>query len=207
MSPGHALRALKDRTSDLHRRAEQYVRILDADATISDYARYLVAMLGFHAPLEDRFLDDTALAAAGFDAAGRRKSHWLAHDLAAVAPCEAATPRCHALPVSGSIAHRLGIAYVIEGSMLGGRFILSRLPPAIAAVRGTATSFLEGYGAATGARWRSFTALAERAITGPGAPTDAEADAIAGARDTFTQLIDWLARFEHCVPDRVAEAS
>jgi heme oxygenase len=96
---------------------------------------------------------------------------------------------------------------VIEGSTLGGRFILSRLPPAIAAVRGTATAFLEGYGAATGAKWRGFTQLAEHAIAGPGAPPGAEADAIAGARDTFTHLIDWLARFEDCVPDRVSEAS
>jgi heme oxygenase (biliverdin-IX-beta and delta-forming) len=200
MSP-HALRALKDRTSDLHRRAEQYVRIRVQDATISDYARYLTAMLGFHAPLEERFLDDAELAAAGFDAAGRRKSHWLAHDLAAIAPCVPATPRCAALPLCGSLARRIGIAYVIEGSTLGGRFILSRLPPAIAAARGTATRFLEGYGAATGAKWRSFTQLAERGIAG------AEADAIAGARDTFSHLIDWLARFEPCVPARVAEAS
>jgi heme oxygenase (biliverdin-IX-beta and delta-forming) len=91
---------------------------------------------------------------------------------------------------------------VIEGSTLGGKFILARLPPQLAALRGTATAFLEGYGSDTGARWRSFGALVEREI----ATAAAEAEAIAGARDAFARLIDWLARFEQPLAE-AAEAS
>jgi heme oxygenase len=197
------LRALKDQTQDLHERAEQYVRILDRDATVEDYARYLVAMLGFHAPIEQRFAGDAALEAAGFEAASRRKTHLLTRDLLRVSPCAEATLRCGALPLTRTLPRQLGVAYVIEGSTLGGKFILARLPPALAPLRGTATGFLEGYGAATGDRWRSFGSVVERTIT----TEDEIADAVAGARDTFGRMIDWLARFEQADPARVAEAS
>lgn len=184
-------------------RAEHYVRILDADATIDDYARYLAAMLGFHAPLEDLFAADAALEAVGFAAPSRRKSHLLVQDLHRIAPYAAPAPRCSALPAATTLAGRIGVAYVIEGSTLGGKFVLTRLPPMLAQLRGTATAFLEGYGAATGPRWRSFGAIVDRVV----ATTETEVDAIAGARDTFARLIAWLARFERPDARRVAEAS
>lgn len=197
------LRALKESTQALHRRAEQYVRILDHDATVEDYARYLRAMYGFHAPIENALAADGTLEAAGFAAALRRKTPLLAQDLRRLDPCGPVPPCCFALPVSDSVARRIGIAYVIEGSTLGGKYILAHLPPAVAALRGTATAFLEGYGAATGARWRGFAEIAARLIALPGA----EAEAIAGARDTFERLIAWLARFERRDAERVREAS
>lgn len=200
MVPGRQpLRALKDHTQDLHLAAERYVHILSADATVDDYARYLTAMRGFHAPIEDLFARDAALEAAGFAAASRRKRPLLDRDLSVLSPCAAATASCSALPTAQTLAGRLGIAYVVEGSTLGGKFILARLPPALAALRGTATAFLEGYGPETGERWRGFGAIVEREID----TTAAEAEAIAGARDTFSRLIDWLGRFEQ----PLAEAS
>jgi heme oxygenase len=64
MIPGRQpLRALKDLTRDLHLRAEQYVRILGDDATTDDYTRYLIAMLGYHAPVEELLAAEPALAA------------------------------------------------------------------------------------------------------------------------------------------------
>lgn len=193
MLPGRQpLRALKDETLELHARAEHYVRILDRDATVEDYARYLVAMLGFHAPIEALLAGDRELSAAGFQANLRRKAHLIAHDLRAVAPSGIATPRCSALPISATAAQRIGIAYVIEGSTLGGKFVVSRLPPALVGLRGAATAFLDGYGTATGERWRAFGGVVDRVVTSP----EAERDAITGARATFERLIDWLARFE-----------
>jgi heme oxygenase len=83
MVPGcQPLRALKDQTRDLHLAAERYVHILEPDATLDDYARYLSSMLGFHAPIEDLFASDAALEAAGFAAASRRKCQLLERDLA-----------------------------------------------------------------------------------------------------------------------------
>lgn len=197
---------MKDSTHALHLRAEQYVRILDHDATVIDYARYLRAMYGFHAPIEAALAGDPALEAAGFAATQRRKSPLLARDLHWIDPCDSVPPCCAALPASDSVARRIGIAYVIEGSTLGGKYILAHLPPRLAALRGTATAFLEGYGAQTGARWRGFGEIAERLLAADPAP-DAESEAITAAHDTFERLIAWLAQFEHPDARRVAEAS
>jgi heme oxygenase len=174
MPPGRSLlRALKDGTAALHHRAEAYVRILDRDATVEDYARHLRAMHGFHAPIEAAPARCAALEAAGCAAALRRKTPLLAHDLPRVDPCGSAPPCCSALPASDSVARRFGIAYVIEGSTLGGKYILAHLPPALAPLRGTATAFLEGYGAdpatagAVSARSRRGWAMAPRPTSSP----------------------------------------
>lgn len=193
------LRALKDRTSDLHEEAERYVRILDEDATVDDYRRYLATIAGFHVPLEAAFAGDRGLAALGFDAPARRKSHLLARDLCALgAPAWAL---CSSVPELANTPRAVGIAYVIEGSTLGGRYVLTRLPPAIEAVRPTASAFLTGYGEATGDRWRAFGAVVERGVV----TADDEREAIAGARDCFARLIDWLAAHEYraSIPARV----
>lgn len=193
------LRSLKDQTADLHEEIERYVRILDGDATLDDYRRYLATMAGFHVPLEAAFAGNRDLAALGFDAASRRKSHLLARDLSALgAPAWAL---CSALPEATSVAHAIGIAYVIEGSTLGGRYVLSRLPPAIETVRATATAFLAGYGDATGDRWRAFGEVVERGVV----TAEHEREAVAGARDCFSCMIDWVAahEFRAATPARV----
>jgi heme oxygenase len=198
------LRELKEGTSDLHEEAERYVRILDHDARIDDYARYLRTMYGFHAPLETMLAHDPDLTRTTFGAAARcQKAAWMRTDLHALDITEA--PHiCTDLPRAGNLARALGVAYVLEGSTLGGRFILAKLPPALAPLRGIATRYLDGYGKETGALWRAFGDLVGRSIA---TPLD-EAAAVHAARETFSRLITWLARFEHRRTQlRFAEAS
>lgn len=201
MRPASLVR-LRDATSDLHVEAEHFVRILDAGATRDDYCRYLRAFHAYHLPIEAAL---APLDALGFDSTGRQRAHLAAHDLAAldattVAPCEHVAR-------AATIPGLLGLAYVIEGSTLGGRFVLAKLPPALAALRGRATRFLEGYGDATGPRWRAFAAILEPAL----ASARGLDEAIAGARDTFATLIAWLAQHEHrrvpLITNRVASAA
>jgi heme oxygenase len=194
------LRRLKRETAVLHARAEQHVRILDEDATPADYHRYLVALHGYHAPVEDRLAAHPGLAAAGFDAPSRRKRALLERDLASLGDPRASWPACPRLPELGALARAVGAAYVLEGSTLGGRYILAKLPPPLAALRGRATAFLEGYGAETGARWRAFGDVVVRAI----ASRADEDDAVAGACEAFTCLIDWLAWHEQPRAHRAA---
>ena len=165
------------------------MRILDADATLTDYRRYLAAMFGFHAPIEAVFAVHDGLRAAGFEAARRRKSPLLVDDLQALGDDPRVLPPCAALPGTTTLPRALGVAYVIEGSTLGGRYILAKLPPSLVHLRDRATAFLAGYGLETGARWRAFAAIVTRVLV---TPAD-EREAVAGARDTFGRLIDWLA--------------
>jgi heme oxygenase (biliverdin-IX-beta and delta-forming) len=182
------LRRLKHETSDLHHEAERHVRILDDDATEATYVRYLGRMLGFHGPMEDAFALHGALVAAGFEPESRRKSHLLRADLAALAFDAALVPACRDLPEIESLARAVGAAYVIEGSTLGGSFIIARMRARLGHLVGLASAFLEGYREATGPRWRQFATVVEAAITDDHA-ADAAVDA---ARATFTALTSWL---------------
>jgi heme oxygenase len=179
------LQRLKEATADLHLEAEKHVHILEPDARRSEYVRYLRAMHGFHTPLERMFLENRELAEAGFDAEGRcRKANWMRGDLRSVGDC-ADLHACENVPEAKTLSSAIGVAYVIEGSTLGGRFILSKLPAALAPLRGNATRYLEGYGGETGARWRAFAALVERSSVDV-------AVAESAACETFGKLIDWL---------------
>lgn len=169
------LKLLKQETHDLHVEAERHVRILDPDATEAQYVRYLQRMHGFHAAIEGAFATHPELAAAGFDAAGRAKRALIEADLAAYgATAGALAP----VPDVGGLARGVGAAYVIEGSTLGGAFILAKMRPQ------RSTRFLAGYGDATGARWRAFGQIVTR--------VQDETAAIAAARETFAALIAWL---------------
>jgi heme oxygenase len=194
------LRRLRADTAALHARAEQHVRILDDDASSADYQRYLAAMHGYHAPLEQRFAAHAGLARAGFGASLRQKRTLIERDLAALGDRRTAWPACPRLPEVEPLPRAVGAAYVLEGSTLGGRYILAKLATALAPLRGRATAFLEGYGAETGDRWRAFGEVVARAIA---SPAD-EDEAVAGARATFARLIDWLALHETPVIARAA---
>ena len=187
-SVGDGLRRLKDETLDLHHEAERYVRILDDDATDATYARYLARMLGFHSPMEDAFAHHAELSAAGFDAASRRKQDLLRADLAYLGLGASVIPMCANLPDISVLARAVGAAYVLEGSTLGGAFIITRMRLRLGHVVGSATAFLEGYGDATGPMWRRFAAIVGRVMV-DAETSDAVVDA---ARATFIALIEWL---------------
>lgn len=183
-----ALLRLKAETADLHALAEHYVPILDPGATPADYARHVRAMLGFQTPVEEML---TELAAVGLGPVRRGRAALLRRDLAALGDA-GPWPICARLPAGGSTARLIGVAYVVEGAALGARWVLAHLAPALAPLRGRATAHLEGAGTETGARWREFGAVAERELA-----TDPACDAaVAGARDAFACLIDWLAEWE-----------
>jgi len=77
---------------------------------------------------------------------------------------------------------------VLERSTLDSRSSL----PVLALLRGTATRYLDGYGKDTNPLWRAFGDIVAHEIT---SPID-EASAVHAARETYTHLIGWLARFE-----------
>ncbi|CAN5306063.1 biliverdin-producing heme oxygenase [soil metagenome] len=169
---------LRDATRDLHdgleARLDVFARIADPAARREMVGRFL----SFHRPAEaalGRVLRDEP----DLDFETRRKAPALARDLAALntsAPADAIV----SVPTDRSGA--LGFLYVLEGSTLGGRVIDKQLR-----VRGLSAeglSFFQGYGEATGAKWKAFCAVLERA--------EDPAAAGRGARSAFIQMEAWL---------------
>ena len=149
--PSTALTRLRAATGDLHQAIEEQLDIIQRLADPATRSEMIGRFAALYGP-----------AAAVLDA-------WLA-DVPGLGACRAAplvadlvrTQTLPPFPFSASRAEALGMRYVLEGSMLGGRLILRRL-----AERGIADrrlSFLDPYGAETGLRWRSFLGVLAREL-------------------------------------------
>lgn len=143
--------ALRAATEDIHRDLDNRLSILDL-ADKLDYRRFL----RFHARTLPSI--EAALAAAGIGelvdgwSKGRR-SALVEADLAALG--EVMPPAARAPAVAGT-AQLLGMAYVLEGSRLGGRVLRKRV------ASGLPASFLTGDGSL--GSWPALVAAIERIL-------------------------------------------
>lgn len=148
------------------------------------YRDYCAAMLGWIDEVEPRLWH--ASWPAEMDVASRqRKREWLRADLSDLGVPIDAVPRCDTLPPLTSRAARYGVAYVIEGSQLGGQVLTKRLGPALSPHR---PRYLEGHGAHTGAYWKSFLACLAHEVV----HDDDIAEASTAAHTTFVALDAWF---------------
>lgn len=188
---GDLLPALRSATAEAHRRLEDAVDIPRAVLDPEGYRRLLAAFYGFYRPLERELAALTGWESCGLDLAERRKTPWLASDLAALgleAPVLQTLPHCPSLPALDSLAQGMGCLYVLEGATLGGRQITALMQGS--PVRPEARRFFASYGAETGLRWREFLA-ALRSFEERCAPAE-RAALLAAALATFQCLQRWL---------------
>ncbi|MBO9560687.1 MAG: biliverdin-producing heme oxygenase [Caulobacter sp.] len=169
---------LRATTRDLHdgleARLDVFARVADPASRREMVGRFLAFYRPAEAALARTLGDEPDL---DFDA--RRKVPALERDLETLdaedrsdAPLAAPTGRSEAL----------GFLYVLEGSTLGGRVIDRQLR--LRGLSPEGLSFFEGYGEATGARWKAFCAVLER--------VDDKTAAARGARSAFAQMEAWM---------------
>ncbi|WP_200955859.1 biliverdin-producing heme oxygenase [Massilia sp. Root418] len=108
----------------------------------------------------------------------------------AAAPQPAAPPTMAAIALDGSAAWRWGVAYVVEGSQLGGIVLHRRLSASLAP---HPLRYLHGGGVPPGPRWQLFLTRLRAEVT---APADI-AQACAGACAAFDALIARLPQGRH----------
>ncbi len=184
---GVTLAYLRAATRPAHDRLEGTLGLLDEHLDLGAYTQALGRFYGFWRGWEPRvaaLLDDEAFLQP------RRRLHLLAADLAVVG-CSphavAALPRCPP-PVLRDAAEAFGSVYVMEGSTLGGRIMERNVTRCLGLDQRSGCSYFAGYGAETGAMWRSFLARLD-AMPAVDAPRIA-----AGASATFECLERWLPR-------------
>ncbi len=182
-----AIVELRNATRERHAALEGALHLGRASADRETYVAYARAMFGWLAPLEGPLWDVWACS----DVERRRcKAAWLAADLGA-AGCDAsalaALPRCAPLVAERSPGDPFaaGVAYVVEGSLLGGQVLRRRLDGRLAPIPGR---FLEGYGTDTSELWKRFVSELERDLAACGALERA----CAGARAAFDQIAEWF---------------
>jgi heme oxygenase len=179
---------LRAATRSDHDRLEARLALGRAASSPAAWAAVLRAFLGFVEPMEAR-LAASPLAGALPDLHERLRAPLLRADLRALGEDPTAAPRCTDLPAAGALAEAFGVAYVLEGSTLGGAVIartVGRDAPELAG----ALRFFGAAGPQAAARWRGFLAALERW------PATAEDRHRAGgaAAATFATLERWLDR-------------
>ncbi len=170
----HLRSATRDLHDGLEARLDVFTRLADPARRREMVGRFLAFYRPAEAALARTLANEPDLE---FDA--RRKVPALERDMATL---KAASPVDAPLAPPAGRSEALGFLYVLEGSTLGGRVIDKQVRARGLSPEGL--SFFQGYGEATGARWKAFCAVLERA--------DDQAAAARGARSAFAQMEAWM---------------
>ncbi len=180
--------AVRDATRMVHERLERGLPLTKPDLTHDEYRVVVEAFYGFYAPLEASLAAMAEVSDGAIPMGGRRKVGLLRLDLRALGSSDAeveALPVCVSVPEVTTFGRAFGCLYVVEGATLGGRIIVRALGEHLGIGPATGAAFFEGYGAETGAMWRSFLSHLDASPWPPD-------DTIAGAVDTFLAFERWL---------------
>ncbi|WP_428002359.1 biliverdin-producing heme oxygenase [Acidovorax sp.] len=170
-----ALQALRHATAERHAQLDSGLPIARADANLADYQNHVHALAAWLQALWPALLALQACAPRfGFAPAARLSAlrEDLAHmDEQATLPWpqpSATTAQCLEQALARhpgqADAVRWGMAYVVEGSQLGGQVLHRGLAPRLAP---HPLRYLQGDGAGTGARWKAFMALLRTHVASP----------------------------------------
>jgi len=183
------LAALREATREQHARLDAALPLAREGATLQDYVRHARALAAWlqalgpvispidAGPHPWRLDDPGRLQALRLDLEDAAAAAWPA---AGVETEEAAARVLERFPARAA-AVAWGMAYVVEGSQLGGQWLYRRLSATLAP---HPLRYLQGSGAGTAARWKHFLARLADALQ---APEDIAA-ACAGAQTAFDAL-------------------
>jgi heme oxygenase len=177
------LEAIREATGRQHAALEQAMPLSRDDATLIDYRDHLLLLKAWLVPIETWLAEFDDGAQSTRILTSIERAPLIEADLSE--PSMTPAPAVKAIawrPRRTSQAYRWGVAYVVEGSQLGGKVLHSRLGARLAP---HPLRYLASSGLAVSARWRTFIAALQTALT-----DEAQiADACDGANDAFDALI------------------
>lgn len=183
---------LRTVTSESHKNLESLplsASILSPQISKSDYAHYLDIMLDVTQETESRIYP--IVADLFPDIEERKKAPYLRDDLKTLGTSKTDFQQPFASQKTMSVPFALGIFYVVEGSTLGGRFILKNINEALGYDHDNGAKYFSGYGNKTGVYWKNFLNV----LTRYEEQNNAADEIIAGADYAFQAIHDhFLAR-------------
>lgn len=150
---------IKTQTADSHKKLESLPissAIVSPEMKITDYIDYLSLMHDVHKDIENHIYP--LLSNIIQDLELRKKSHLVEEDLLFLNHNKSASNNVFELS-NVSIPFALGVFYVIEGSTLGGRFILKNISTVSGLDNDQGVSYFKGYGDKTGSYWKNFLSV------------------------------------------------
>ena len=174
---------LREQTSSDHAATEESVPLMSDNLTRAEYVDLLQRFYRVVSAWDD-WVDTHAPQDLLPLLAGRRRATLLQDDLRCLgsqaAPDGASGLHMQNSSVTGDLRSVfLGRLYVMEGSTLGGQYIARHVEQALGLAAGEGNSYFNGYGEATGQRWREVRTVLQ-------ALPDSEAETvIASAKEMF----------------------
>ena len=179
------LENLKNKTSIPHKNLESLPiskSIIDPNVTVEAYGLYLSLMHDVVYNLEDKIYPKVSEIFPDLNA--RRKMSLLENDL----KCTPIEKKEQFFPFGNtekvSVPFAMGMVYVIEGSTLGGRYILKNIQENLGFDEENGASYFAGYGSKTGSSWKTFLQY----LTDFERQTNSEDEIIAGAAYAFEAI-------------------
>ncbi|MGJ1205077.1 biliverdin-producing heme oxygenase [Sphingobacterium lactis] len=171
---------IKEGTKVAHQKVEAViVRKIKAIQTEADYVTLLKGFYAYFKAVEantNPFIDETVLP----DKDNRRNSSYILNDIITLGGNIEQLPQAHPPKVTNTL-EALSSLYVLEGSIMGGPYIVQLLQKN-GITKGF--SFFEGYGEASAAMWNGFTTV----LNAHGVEETDHNQAVAVANDTFYQF-------------------
>lgn len=178
---------LRDATRELHEETEDAAGVVTGSR--ERYVWFVERQYGFAAPLEPRLAAAPGIGATGLDLERRRRAHLFAADLLHLGVHPGPLPRCEALPRVDTAARALGALYVLEGSTLGGAFLLAHLGRTLGITAAAGGSGLAPYGHALREMWVAYADAVDGFVR---ASPEAAPEVVGAAQETFRRMIGWL---------------
>lgn len=150
---------IKTQTADSHKNLEQLpisMSIISPDMKIEEYTNYLSLMHDVHNDTE-KFVFPL-LSGLIDDLEQRKKKQLIENDLLFLNYKKTNSAQVFQT-TEMTIPFALGVLYVMEGSTLGGRFILKNVSKFEELSGEKGTSYFNGYGDKTGSYWKAFLSL------------------------------------------------
>lgn len=156
------LSSLRAATAAEHKYVEQLElpkRIMSPELKVNEYEQYLRKLYAIHSFTEESVFP--VISGIMTDSLQRKKTGALEKDLSALGSNVQKTNSFSSEGYKSTIPFNMGMAYVSEGSTLGGLYILKNVNAVLGEQVTNATHFLNVYGAQTGALWKLFLAQLE----------------------------------------------
>jgi heme oxygenase (biliverdin-IX-beta and delta-forming) len=186
------LKELRQQTGPQHEALEEnkYSKAIgNGTITTAGLRFFMKKFFDFFSPLEEAIYQEGIVPVE--DIMVRRKMHLMYQDLLFLRADKTelnSKQIIPGIPEFSSVAAKMGIMYVMEGSTLGGKVIGRMLNKSLGLDNGKGTSFYNSYGENLGPMWKSFVfSLTDYAVKSKN-----DAEIIQAATTTFASFKNWL---------------
>jgi heme oxygenase (biliverdin-IX-beta and delta-forming) len=195
-TPNHSviniMTLLKTNTSTAHKKLEKsscFKRLFADDYTMDEYALLLSYFYSFYNAIEPMIFNDLPSESLSH-LQHRTKSHLLHQDVNFLGVNTNELAICKVLPNISTFTNKMGVLYVLEGSLLGGRVIGQHLKKHFGEDTLLPLNFYSCYGADLQTEWQNFALFMGQCFNHQ--PDNVINDVVDSANATFTALQQWI---------------